>query len=127
MKTLYEVLNVDLANEHTKARKLSVVDIIAPLLGTELESQVRAAIEAMDIPVDDDRHHWIQTFGRAAGADLLTIGKVQPENMLAMASLGAEDFKECVKVASSSARNWNKLTIEAEKDLNAETLPNTMV
>jgi hypothetical protein len=127
MKTLYEILNVDLAQEYTKARKLAVVDSIATLLGADLEAEVRAAIASMDIPADDDRYHWIQTLGRAAGADLLTLGKVQPENMLAMANLGAEDFKEAVKVATSSARNWNKLTVEAEKELNAETLPNTMV
>ena len=125
MKTLYQILNVDLANEHTKTRKLAGLATLT--LSTELEEAARAAIESMDIPEDDDRYHWIQTFGRAAGADLLTLGKVQPENMLAMASLGAEDFKEAVKVATSSARNWNKLTVEAEKELNAETLPNTMV
>lgn len=127
MKTLYEVLNVDLAQEYTKERKLAVVDKIATLLGAHLEAEVRAAIADMDIPADDDRYHWIQIFGRAAGADLLTLGKVQPENMLKMASLPAEDFKEAVKVATGSARSWNQNTIAAEKELNAETLPNTMV
>jgi len=117
MKTLYEVLNVDLAQEYTKARKLAVVEKLATNLGAELEAEVKTAIEAMDIPADDDRYHWIQTFGRAAGADLLTLGKVQPENMLAMASLGA----------TSSARGWNDLTVTAEKELNAETIPSTMV
>ena len=125
MKTLYEVLNVDLAQEYTKARKAA--KLIALCLNPELETEVEAAIAGMDIPEDDDRHHWIQTFGRAAGADLLTLGKVQPENMIKMASLSAEDFKAAVKVATSSARNWNQLTVEAEKDLNAETIPNTMV
>jgi hypothetical protein len=127
MKTLYEVLNVDLAQEYTKARKLAVVEKLATNLGAELEAEVKTAIAAMDIPTDDDRYHWIQTFGRAAGADLLTLGKVQPENMLAMASLGADDFKEAVKVATSSARGWNDLTVTAEKELNAETIPSTMV
>lgn len=127
MKTLYEVLNVDLAQEYTKERKLAVLEKLSVALGATLEAEVKAAIDNMDIPEDDDRYHWIQTFGRAAGADLLTLGKVQPENMLKMASLPADDFKEAVKVATGSARNWNTLTIAAEKELNAETLPNTMV
>jgi hypothetical protein len=125
MKTLYEVLNVDLAQEYTKARKLEKLEVVTQ--DAELLDEAKAAIAVMDIPEDDDRHHWIQTFGRAAGADLLTLGKVQPENMLKMSNLSAEDFQAAVKVATSSARNWNQLTVEAEKDLNAATLPNTMV
>jgi hypothetical protein len=127
MKTLYEVLNIDLANEHTKARKLAVVDSISSLLDAELVEEIRAAIAAMDIPVDDERHHWIQTIARKAAADLLTIGKVQPEHMLEMASLPREDFSECVKVATLTARSLNVLTIAAEKDLNTDTISNEIV
>ena len=125
MKTLYEVLNVDLAQEYTKARKTAKAKGLG--LTEELEKQVADAITAMDIPEDDDRLHWIMTFGKAAGADLLTLGKVQPENMIKMASLSPDDFQECVKVATGSARDWNQLTISAEKDLNQETMPNTML
>jgi hypothetical protein len=127
MKTLYEVLNVDLAQEYTKARKLAKLEQISVQINSDLETDVKTAIAAMDIPEDNDRYHWIQTFGRAAGADLLTLGKVQPENMIKMASLGAEDFQEAVKVATGSARKWNDLTVAAEKELNAETIPSTMV
>lgn len=127
MKTLFEVLNVDLAQEYTKERKLAIVDKIATSLGSPLEAEVRAAIDSMDIPESDERHHWTQKLGRAAGADLLTLGKVQPEHMLAMAALGEEDFKEAVKIATGSARRLNTLTVEAEKELNQETLPSTMV
>jgi hypothetical protein len=125
MKTLYEVLNVDLAQEYTKQRKTTKAQGLG--LTEELEKQVADAIAAMDIPEDDDRLHWIMTFGKAAGADLLTLGKVQPENMIKMASLSPDDFQECVKVATGSARDWNQLTISAEKDLNQETMPNTML
>ena len=125
MKTLYEVLNVDLAQEYTKARKTAKAATLE--LSAELNTQVTEAIAAMNIPEDDDRYHWIQTFGRAAGADLLTIGKVQPENMIAMASLEAKDFQEAVKVATSCARNWNNLTVEAEKELNEAEIPNTIL
>lgn len=124
MKTLYEILNVDLAQEYTKARKLAK---LATIDAGDIAAEAETAIAAMDIPEDDDRLHWIMTFGKAAGADLLTLGKVQPENMIKMASLSPDDFQECVKVATGSARDWNKLTISAEKDLNQETIPNTML
>ena len=124
MKTLYEILNVDLSQEYTKARKRAK---LATLDAGDLAAEAETAIDAMDIPEDDDRLHWIMTFGKAAGADLLTLGKVQPENMIKMASLSADDFQECVKVATGSARDWNKLTISAEKDLNQESMPNTML
>lgn len=125
MKSLYEVINVDLAQEYTKERKLAVLESLN--LNAEVQAQAKSAIEAMNIPQADERHHWIQKIGRAAGADLLTIGKVQPENMLAMAALGEEDFKEAVKVATSAARKLNEQTIAAEKELNEETIPSTMV
>ena len=125
MKTLYEVLNVDLAQEYTKERKKEAATALN--LDGDLHEKVFAAIDDMVIPNDDDRLHWIQKLGRAAGADLLTLGKVQPESMLAMASLSKEDFKEAVKIATSAARTWNDYTVQAEKDLNAETMPSTML
>ena len=124
-KTLYEVLNVDLAQAYTKQRKMDILQTLE--LDAQIQSAATKEIEEMAIPEDDDRIHWIQTFGKAAGADLLTIGKVQPENMIKMASLSPEDFQECVKVATASAREWNQLTIAAEKDLNQETVPSTML
>ena len=120
MKTLYEVLNIDLADQHTKARKLSVLDSMG--LTGDLLDNVTDAIEEMDIPADDERHHWIQKLGRASGVDLLTIVKVQPENMIAMAGLG-DDFTEAVKVATSTARKLNQKTIDAERDLNKDMIP----
>ena len=125
MKTLYEVLNVDLAQEYTKERKKEAATALN--LDGDLHEKVFAAIDDMVIPNDDDRLHWIQKLGRAAGADLLTLGKVQPESMLAMASLAEADFKEAVKIATSAARTWNDYTVQAEKDLNEETMPSTML
>jgi len=126
MKTLYEVLNVDLAQEYTKERKLAKLAKLE-LGDAQVEIEAKKAVEAMDIPESDERYHWIQKLGRAAGADLLTLGKVQPENMLAMTALCDEDFQEAVKVATGSARDWNKLTVAAEKELNKETIPDTLV
>lgn len=125
MKTLYEVLNVDLAQEYTKERKKEAATALN--LDGDLHEEVFAAIDDMVIPTDEDRLHWIQKLGRVAGADLLTLGKVQPESMLAMASLPSDDFKEAVKVATSAARSWNEYTVQAEKDLNEETMPSTML
>lgn len=124
MKSLYEVLHVDLAQEYTKARKTALVSELG--LTPDLENQVKDAIASMDIPEDDDRYQVIQRLGHAAGADLLTLGKVQPENMLAMAALPPEDFQAAVKVATGSARKWNQLTVEAEKELNEETVNTTL-
>jgi len=119
MKTLYEVMNIDLADEYTKARKLAK---LATIDAGSVAAEAENAIAELDIPEDDERHHWIQKLGKAAGVDLLTLGKVQPENMLAMAGLG-DDFSEAVKVATSTARKLNQKTIDAEKDLNEELIP----
>lgn len=126
MKSLYEVLNLDLGQEYTKVRKLAVLDAISTNLDADLEAEVRAAIAEMDIPEDDERHHWIYKIANQAAADLLTLGKVQPENMLAMSSLPDEDFAECVKVATSKARQLNEDTVAAEKTLSADTIPDSM-
>ena len=125
MKTLYEVLNVDLAQEYTKERKKEAATALN--LDGDLHEEVFAAIDEMNIHDNNDRLHWIQKLGRVAGADLLTLGKVQPESMLAMACLPAEDFKEAVKIATSAARTWNEHTVAAEKELNEETIPSTML
>jgi hypothetical protein len=125
MKTLYEVLNVDLAQEYTKKRKTEKANELR--LEQVLLDEVIAVIELMNIPEDDEQYHWIQKLGNAAGADLLTLGKVQPENMLAMFGLGVEDFKEAVKVATRTARMLNDSTIAAEKELNDDLVPDNLL
>lgn len=121
MKTFYEVMNIDLAQEYTKARKLQKLSTL-DIGDAQVEIAVKTAIEGMNIPEDDDRHHWIQKLGRAMGADLLTIGKVQPENMLAAAALSTEDFKEAVKVAVAGANELNQYTIAAEQSIKTDTI-----
>ena len=51
--------------------------------------------------------------------------KLKDEFYSKVASL--TDFKEAVKIATSAARTWNDYTVQAEKDLNAETKPSTML
>lgn len=125
MKTLYEVLNVDLAQEYTKERKLAKLASLE-ISDNDLTEEITTLISAMDIPTDDDRYHWIQKIGKTAAADLLTIGKVQPETMLQMAALSSDDFTEAVKVATGTARHLNTATVDAEKELNTDVIPDSL-
>lgn len=124
MKSLYEVINIDLANDYTKTRKKDTTDSLS--LEAELYEDVFAAIDNMDIPNDDERHHWINVIAHKAAADLLTLGKVQPENMVIMSSLSEEDFSEAVSIAVAKARQLNSQTVEAEANLNIDTIQETI-
>jgi hypothetical protein len=132
MLTEYELLNVVLAEEHTKARKLSklktfksdktVVDaVIKQILGSETEKEVMAKAE------EEDRIHWIEFYANRAAADLLTLGKVQPETMVAMAGLPEKDFAEVVKKATTRANKLNKITMATEKEMNLDLISNELV
>lgn len=126
MKTLYEVINIDLAQEYAKERKLAKLNSIV-IGDAQVEIAVKEAITAMDIPEDDERYHWIQKLGKVMAADLLTIGKVQPENMLAASALSKEDFQEAVKVAVKGANDLNQFTITAEQAIKADTITDKIV
>jgi hypothetical protein len=129
METEYEINNIILGNIFSKARKLNmlkILDLDTPerkeqILDGETEEAVLARAEA------DDKIHWITLLGRKAAADLLTLGKVQPETMLEMSALPEEDFRAVVKVATSTARKLNDLTVEAEKELNLNTISSELV
>jgi phosphoenolpyruvate-protein kinase (PTS system EI component) len=127
MKSLFEVINIDLAQEYTKERKLAKLESIATEVGPTLEAEAKEAVAAMDIPESDERFHWIQKLGRAMGADLLTIGKVQPENMIAAAALDVEDFQEAVKVAVKGANDLNQYTVAAERAIAQDTISEKIV
>jgi hypothetical protein len=136
MKTEYEILHIDLGNIFSKARKLAMLEtvrnnyqftsteynaIIEEILDGETKEAVLARAKA------DDKIHWITLLGRRAAADLLTLGKVQPETMLEMSALPEEDFREVVKIATGTAKRLNDLTIEAEKELNLNTISSELV
>ena len=124
MKSLYEVINIDLANDYTKERKKEVTTSLN--LDEDLQAEVFAVINEMDIPNDDERHHWINVIAHKAASDLLTLGKVQPENMVVMSSLSAEDFSEAVSIAVKKARVLNDQTVAAESNLNTDTISETI-
>lgn len=136
MLTEYEIENIILADEYTKARKLTKLRKIQPnseeeeeliqkvkekILNTETEEQV------MDKAELEDRIHWIEFYANRVAADLLTLGKVQPENMLALSLIPEKDFVEVVKKATGKANRLNKITIETEKDLNLDLISNELI
>ena len=132
MLTRYQIENIELANEYSKARKLiklsslevdeSILTVIKySIFDGEYETDVMARA------ADDDREHWIRAIGKKAAADLLTLGKVQPETMLEMGNLPSEDFREAVKVATGTARQWNNDTVAAEQELNTDTVDDSLV
>ena len=135
MYSKYQILNVKLSTEFSKSRKLLKLDslnledediyneIVESILGGESEAEVNHP----DRVEQDDRTHWINVIAHKAAADLLTLGKVQPENMVVMSSLPSEDFKEAVKIAVGKARDLNESTIGAEKQLNLDTISEEIV
>tara|TARA_Y100000389_G_C17243074_1_gene404153 strand:+ start:25 stop:402 length:378 start_codon:yes stop_codon:yes gene_type:complete len=125
MKSLFEVMNIDLAQEYTKERKKEAATSLN--LDGDLYEDVFAAINDMDIPDNDERHHWIQRIGNTMAADLLTIGKVQPENMLAASSLSKDDFQEAVKIAVKGANDLNQFTVAAEQAIKADVITDKIV
>ena len=119
MRSKYEIENIFLAGLYTPSRKLMALNaetwtdeetthvaaIKETICNSDTEDAVLARFE------DEDRMQWIHAFGHAAAADLITIGKVQPDNMTAMHCLPSADFAEAVKVCTSVAREINEATV----------------
>jgi len=132
MITQYEIEHVLLAKDYSKARKLLKLE--AMLIDDAVKEKIKAVVlngESFETVMSrmeaDDRIHWITVLGKKAAADLLTLGKVQPETMLEMSSLPEVDFKEVVRIATSTARKLNEITIEVERDLSVNTIHNSVV
>lgn len=130
--SLYQLKNIILAEQYTKSRKLTELETLltqfkiskntydkakADILEDETELSVMEKFES------EDREHWIQTYANRTAADLLTLGKVQPETMLAMSLLSTEDFEEVVKHATIKANKLNTSTMEVEKRINLNSVP----
>lgn len=136
MLSKYEIEHVILAEKYTPSRKLlalkelevdssqekSIIsEIKKSILNGETESKVLKNFE------DEEPAHWAEFYGRRAATDLLTIGKVQPETMLAMSALPVEDFVKAIKIATTVAKQLNDITIDAETELNNNMIPEEMV
>lgn len=132
MITRYEVMNVLLANEHSKARKIKKLKTL-DLTDSQIDTYLVEILDGEDFNIvmsraeEDEKMHWTTLFGKRAAADLLTLGKVQPENMLDMSSLPEDDFKNAIKIATSTARKMNEDTIAAETELNNDIVPDYLL
>ena len=132
MITRYEVMNVLLANEHSKARKIKKLNTL-DLTYSQIDTYIVEILDGEDFDIvmsraeEDEKMHWTTLFGKRAAADLLTLGKVQPENMLDMSSLPEDDFKNAIKIATSTARKMNEDTIAAETELNNDIVPDYLL
>ena len=133
-RSKYEIKNIFLADQFTKSRKILalrsetwsedetaiVEELVTEILDGEAEADVVARFE------EEDNQQWIQAYGRRMGADLITIGKVQPDHMLIASSLPPEDFSEAVKVCTATARSINDATVAAERELAQDSVPQTL-
>lgn len=136
MITQYQIENIWLADSFSKARKINKLQELADLysIDSKVVEKVQKNIlenetldEVMSREEQDERQHWVTFLGTKAGVDLLTIGKVQPENMLPMALLPIDDFRESVKIAVETARKLNDHTKQAEKEINNDLLPDNLI
>jgi hypothetical protein len=135
MYTKYQILNVELATEWSKSRKIMKLDTLKledqdlynDVLETLLEGESEAEVMHPDRLERDDRDHWILQIAHAAAADLLTLGKVQPETMVVMSSLPSTDFGEAVSYAVKKARKLNEVTIATEKQIDLDTISEEII
>jgi len=136
MLSKYEIENVILAEQYTKSRKILTLNSLEPTTEKEKEliQQVKEKIlkdksekDVLDHLESEETEYWINYFGNRAAADLISLGKVQPETMLAMSRLSEKDFTEAVKIATKSARRINNIVIEAEAELNMNLIPEELI
>lgn len=133
--SLYQLKNVILAEQYTKSRKIIKLNelLTTSEINKDFYDKVKSDIleEETEITVmsnfeNEDREHWIQFYANKTASDLLTLGKVQPETMLAMSLLPNEDFEEVVKYATLKANKLNTATMDVEKRINLNALPSDL-
>lgn len=132
----YELKNIINSQNYTKSRKLMILQefrelpevspvvygkLLSEILDGETEDAVLARFE------EEDPAHWVHYYANSVTADLLTLGKVQPETMLAISLLPTEDFQEVIKLATLRANKINTITMEVERKLRLDTVPTEIV
>jgi hypothetical protein len=134
--SLYQLKNIILAEHYTKSRKLMILNDLMNHedINQDTYNSVKAEIleeESEDTVMDnfevEDRYHWIQYYANRTAADLLTLGKVQPETMLEMSLLPTDDFEEVVKYATIKANKLNTSTMEVERQINLNSVPSELL
>ena len=136
MLSRYEIEHVILAEQYTPSRKLLalknieaetsheksiIAEVKKSILNGETEAKILKNFEV------EESDHWAELYGRRAAADLLTIGKVQPETMLAMSALPVQDFVKAIQIATQVAKQMNDTTVEAETELNNNLIPEELI
>lgn len=134
--SIYELKNIIISQNYTKSRKLQTLmeyrgieevpphvytTVLHDLLDGETEDAVLSRFE------QEDRMHWIHYYANKVSADLLTLGKIQPETMLDMGNLPEEDYEEAVIVATKKANKLNTATVEAERKMNLDIIPKELL
>ena len=134
--SIYELKNIVISQNYTKSRKLKTLldfrgieevpphvytTVLHELLDGETEDAVLSRFE------HEDRVHWIHYYANKVSADLLTLGKIQPETMLELGNLPEQDYEEAVIVATKKANKLNTATIEAERKMNLDIIPKELV
>ena len=135
-KSTYELKNIVISQNYTKSRKLMhlaqfkghddvstniYTEVLNEILDGESEDTVLARFDG------EDRTHWIHYYANKTAADLLTLGKVQPETMLEMGNLPMEDFGEVVTLGTTKANKLNSATIEAERRMQLDLIPQALI
>lgn len=135
MFSYYEVKNILLAECYTKSRKLRELNNLFEANGVSTSNYERIKKEILEEETEkqveskfdeEDREHWIQYYANKTASDLLTLGKVQPETMLAMSLLPGDDFEEIVKHATIKANSINAKTMDVEKRINLNSIPSQL-
>lgn len=136
MLSRYEIEYIVLAEQYTPSRKLLALkaleadtaqekSAISAIKKTVLNGNSEASV--LENFNNEEPTQWAEFYGRKAAADLLTIGKVQPETMLSLSALPVQDFVKAIKIATLMAKRLNDITIEAEAELNNNIIPEEMI
>lgn len=136
MLSRYELKYIILAEQYSPGRKIQTLKDLKNLTlkDKSIVSEIKKDIlngstedEILKNFEEQESQHWIEFYGHKASADLLTIGKVQPETLLAMSSLPEKDFRDAIKIATKYAKRINDIIIEAEADLNMNLIPEELI
>jgi hypothetical protein len=123
--TRYEFETFVLGAEPTVNRKALVLDEYAKKTPNTMINQVKkefvekhGKLEQLIADVEKtEETYWVQKLAKIAAIDILTNGKVQPENMERITCLSEKAFVDCIKNATLLAHDINSRVMQVESDL----------
>ena len=74
----------------------------------------------------EEEQYWVERLAKLAAIDILTLGKVQPEQMNYMVALSDEAFASTVKSATTLAKSLNTSVKEIEAELGSDLVPDEL-